>query len=107
MIVNNFFYFFFFFLYLVIGVIILSWFISFFDISFTQPGDEEVLAIKSLISKEGFEFIVTSMLDNFITFKPLGIVLAMMLGIGLADKVGLVETAIKSKSIKDHNSLVT
>src|SRR5690625_1320228 len=98
---------FFLFFYLAIGVIILSWFISLFDISFTQPGDEEVLAIKSLISKEGFEFIVTSMLDNFITFKPLGIVLAMMLGIGLADKVGLLETAIKSTIIKAPNSLVT
>src|SRR5699024_583189 len=73
----------------------------------TQPGDEEVLVIKSLISKEGFEFIVTSMLDNFITFKPLGIVLAMMLGIGLADKVGLLETAIKRTIIKAPNSLVT
>src|SRR5690625_7991474 len=47
------------------------------------------------------------MLDNFITFKPLGIVLAMMLGIGLADKVGLLETAIKSTIIKAPNSLVT
>ena len=98
---------FFLFFYLAIGVIILSWFISLFDVSFTQPGDEEVLVIKSLISKEGFEFIVTSMLDNFITFKPLGIVLAMMLGIGLADKVGLLETAIKSTIIKAPNSLVT
>src|SRR5699024_11182460 len=93
--------------YRAIGVIILSWFISLFDVSFTQPGDEDVLVIKSLISNEGFEFIVTSMLDNFITFKPLGIVLAMMLGIGLADKVGLLETGIKSTIIKAPNSLVT
>src|SRR5699024_12521987 len=42
-----------------------------------------------------------------ITFKPLGIVLAMMVGIGLADKVGLLETAIKSTIIKAPNSLVT
>src|SRR5699024_8321876 len=98
---------FFLFFYLAIGVIILSWFISLFDVSFTQPGDEDVLVIKSLISTEGFEFIVTSMLDNFITFKPLGIVLGMMLGIRLADKVVLLESATKSTVIKAPSSLVT
>jgi len=98
---------FFLFFYLAIGVIILSWVISLFDVSFTQPGEEEILNINSLISKEGFEFIVTSMLDNFVTFKPLGIVLVMMLGIGLADKVGLLETAIKSTIVKAPKSLVT
>src|SRR5699024_12537652 len=94
---------FFLFFYIAIGVIILSWFICLFDVSFTQPGDEEVLVIKSLISKEGFEFIVTSMVDNFITFKPHGIILELMLGVVLADKVGLLETAINTTIIKGLN----
>lgn len=59
------------------------------------------------MSTEGLEFILTSMLDNFVSFKPLGLVLAMMLGIGLADKVGLLETAIKSTIVKAPKSLVT
>src|SRR5690625_7194221 len=84
---------FFLFFYLAIGVIILSWFISLFDISFTQPGDEEVLAIKSLISKEGFEFIVNSILDNFIIFKLLCIFLSLILVIGLVDIICLLDIA--------------
>lgn len=95
------------FFYLALIIIVLSWFISLFNVSFIQPGEEEVLYIKSLISVEGLEFILTSMLDNFVGFKPLGLVLAMMIGIGLADKVGLLETAIKSTIIKAPKSLIT
>nr|WP_026680413.1 AbgT family transporter [Priestia megaterium] len=88
-------------------IILLSWIISLFDITYTQPVDGQEVAIKSLISKEGLEFILTSMLDNFVGFAPLGLVLAMMLGIGLADKVGLLEIGIKSTILKAPTSLVT
>ncbi len=95
------------FVYLAVAVIILSWVISLFNVSFVQPGVEEKVFIKSLVSAEGLQYILTSMLDNFVGFKPLGLVLAMMLGIGLADKVGLLETAIKSTIVKAPKALVT
>lgn len=95
------------FVYLAIIVMIFSWLVSLFNVSFIQPGEEEKIFVKSLMSTEGLEFILTSMLDNFVSFKPLGLVLAMMLGIGLADKVGLLETAIKSTIVKAPKSLVT
>ncbi|MFG6113821.1 AbgT family transporter [Halobacillus sp. MO56] len=95
------------FVYLAVFVILLSWFISLFDVSFQQPGSEEVITIKSLVSAEGLQYILTSMLENFVGFKPLGLVLAMMLGIGLADKIGLLETAIKSTILKAPPALVT
>src|SRR5690625_7089515 len=47
------------------------------------------------------------MIDNFISFKPLGIVLTMMLGIGIANKVGLLETFIKSTILKAPQRIVT
>ncbi|UOR11444.1 AbgT family transporter [Halobacillus amylolyticus] len=95
------------FVYLAVGVIILSWIISLFDVTFTLPGKEEEMAIKNLISGEGLQYMLTSMLDNFVGFKPLGIVLAMMLGIGLADKVGLIETFIKNTILKAPKPLIT
>ncbi|MCA0971437.1 AbgT family transporter [Halobacillus litoralis] len=95
------------FVYLAFGIIALSWVISWFDVSFVQPGQEEEITIRSLISSDGLQFILTSMLDNFVGFAPLGLVLAMMLGIGLADKVGLLETAIKSTILKAPAPLVT
>lgn len=95
------------FVYLAVSVIILSWVISLFDVTFTMPGQGEELVIKSLLTGEGLQYILTSMLENFVGFAPLGIVLAMMLGIGLADKVGLLETAIKSTILKAPASLIT
>lgn len=92
---------------LAILVILLSWIISSFDITFMQPGEEEPVAIKSLVSAEGIQYMLTSMLENFVGFKPLGIVLAIMLGIGLADKVGLIETFIKSTILKAPKGLIT
>src|SRR5699024_667965 len=73
-------------------VIILSWIISFCDVMLVQPGEDEEVAVKRLCSEVGLEYILSSMLENFVGFKPLEIVLTMMLGIGLADKVGLLET---------------
>ncbi|ASN04152.1 AbgT family transporter [Virgibacillus necropolis] len=95
------------FVYLAVTVIVFSWIISLFDVTFTVPGAEEEVAIKSLLTGEGLQYILTSMLENFVGFAPLGIVLAMMLGIGLADKVGLLETAIKSTILKAPASLIT
>ncbi|HEY9577972.1 MAG TPA: AbgT family transporter, partial [Pseudobacillus sp.] len=95
------------FFYLALIVIASSAVISLFNVSFTQPGEAETIYIKSLLSKEGIEYMLTSMLTNFVSFKPLGLVLVMMLGIGLADKVGLLETAIKSTILKAPRSLIT
>lgn len=88
-------------------IIILSGIIAAFDVSFLQPGEEEQTAIKSLLSGEGLKYILTSMVENFIGFKPLGIVIAIMLGIGLANKVGLIETFIKTTILNAPRSLIT
>src|SRR5690625_3083165 len=46
--------------------IILSWIISFFEVTFIQPGENEITSIKSLASAEGFQYMLTSMIDNFV-----------------------------------------
>src|SRR5699024_11514624 len=76
-------------------MIVLSFVFSLFDASVVHPGTGEDLPINNLISAEGLEFILTSMLDNFTGFAPLGLVLAMMLGFGLAEKVGLLSYAVR------------
>ncbi|MGI8314576.1 AbgT family transporter [Halobacillus mangrovi] len=95
------------FVYLAAFTIVFSWIVSLFGVTVEEPGTGEVVDIKSLVSGEGLNYILTSMLDNFTGFAPLGLVLAMMLGIGLADKVGLLETAIKSTILKAPKSLIT
>lgn len=58
-----------------------------------QTGDDE--AVRSLLSGEGIQFMLTSMLENFTGFAPLGLVLGIMLGIGLVEQVGYLDYAIR------------
>src|SRR5699024_8221366 len=88
-------------------IIIISWIFSLFDASVIHPGNGEELPINSLLSGAGLQFILTSMLDNFTGFAPLGLVLSMMLGIGLAEKIGLLDYAIRKTILKSPPFLVT
>lgn len=92
---------------LAVFMIILSWIFNLFNASVVHPGSGEEVPIKSLLSGEGLEFILTSMLDNFTGFAPLGLVLVMMLGIGLAEKVGLLDYAIRKTILKSPPFLLT
>ncbi|MEW9677971.1 AbgT family transporter [Lentibacillus sp. L22] len=92
---------------LAVIMIIVSWIFSLFNASVVHPGTGETLPIKNLMSGEGLQFILTSMLENFTGFAPLGLVLAMMLGIGLAEKVGLLDYAIRKTILKSPPYLLT
>ncbi|QKX49847.1 AbgT family transporter [Planococcus glaciei] len=95
------------FVYLAIAVMIASFIFSLFNASVVHPGTGETLAIQNLLSWAGLQYIITSMLENFTGFAPLGTVLAIMLGIGLAEKVGLLEIAIRKTILKAPPALVT
>ncbi|WP_444684486.1 AbgT family transporter [Alkalicoccus luteus] len=95
------------FIYLAAGVILLSWVLSALNLSVVHPQDGETVAIENMVSLEGLEFILSSMLDNFTGFAPLGLVLVMMFGIGLAQKVGLIETFMKRTILNAPAKLVT
>src|SRR5690625_1807820 len=88
-------------------MIIVSWIFSLFDASVIHPGTGEDTPIKSLVSGEGLQFILTTMVENFTGFAPLGIVLAMMLGIGLTEKVGLLDYAVRKTILKSPPGLIT
>ncbi|QCT74140.1 AbgT family transporter [Macrococcoides canis] len=98
---------FFLFAYLALFTMFLSWIFSLNGAKVQPPGSEEVLVVKNLFSKEGIEYILTNMLTNFTSFAPLGLVLAMMIGVGLAEKVGLLEYTIRRTISKAPPSLVT
>lgn len=95
------------FVYLALFVMLLSAVVSAFDVAVVHPGTQKEVAIKSLISAEGLRYIISSMLDNFTGFRPLGLVLVMMLGIGLAQQVGLVQTFLRKILLNAPRSLVT
>ncbi len=47
------------------------------------------LAVRNLLTRDGVYWMLSNMVRNFVLFPPLGLVLTSMLGIGLAERVGL------------------
>ena len=59
--------------------------------------------VRSLLSAEGISWMFQSAVPNFTSFAPLGKVLTVMLGIGVAERSGLVAAALASlvRSVPD------
>ena len=55
----------------------------------------EVFKAKSLVSREGIYWMLKNLVKNFVQFPPLGVVLVGMLGIGVAERCGLISALLK------------
>jgi aminobenzoyl-glutamate transport protein len=60
-----------------------------------HPGTGERVAAVSLLSRDGVRRMLTEMVRNFTAFPPLGIVLVVMIGIGVAERSGLIAAALR------------
>jgi aminobenzoyl-glutamate transport protein len=60
-----------------------------------HPGSGETIQAVNLFSAEWMRRLLVEMPQTFASFPPLGLVLVVMLGIGVADKSGLIITALK------------
>ncbi|WP_053955851.1 AbgT family transporter [Inediibacterium massiliense] len=92
---------------LAVTIMIVSAIVAGVGVKVIHPGTQEEVAVKSLLSKDGILWIIGSFLDNFIGFKPLGLVLVMTFGIGLAEEVGFVFTSLRKLILGVPKSLVT
>ncbi|TAA69179.1 AbgT family transporter [Planococcus salinarum] len=89
-------------------VLVLSAIISRFGVAVEHPGQEgEMVEVKNLLNAEGIQYIFTSMVDNFIGFAPLGVVLATMLGIGIAERTGLISAMLRGFVLSIPKYLIT
>ena len=51
--------------------------------------------IRSLFSAEGLAWFTSTLVDNFIGFPPLGVVLTVLLGVGVAQRSGLLTALVR------------
>lgn len=76
-------------------------------LNITHPVSHETVPIRNLISGEGLVYILQSTVTNFINFKPLGLVLCMMIAVGLVQEVKLADVAIKTLLLNAPRRFVT
>ncbi len=79
-----------------LGVLAFSWFFSLMQVSAVHPADSRLIEVKNLLSADGIRMILTKAVSNFTAFPPLGLVLVTMLGVGVAERSGYIQTGLKA-----------
>jgi len=95
------------FLWLIGGLVVASLVCAALGVSATNPITNEVLVAKSLLEPGNVRTLLTEMAKTFTGFAPLGLVLLVMLGAGVAERVGLLDSAIRSLVIASPRKLLT
>lgn len=95
------------FLILIALVLVASWLVSAAGVSVVHPGSGEEISATNLLSKDGLQRIFEEMVTVFTDFPPLGLVLVVMLGIGVAERSGLIAVALKYFVKSVPNGLIT
>lgn len=88
-------------------IAVISFVMSFFDPQLVHPATNDVITVRSIISSEGLVYILSSTVNNFINFKPLGLVLSMMIAVGLMEEIGLASATIKSLLLNAPRRFIT
>ena len=68
--------------------------------------DVTVTAV-SLLTRQGIAYIFTNAVSNFVGFAPLGTVLVAMLGVGVAEQVGLISALLRKLMLGTSKSVIT
>ena len=75
---------------------VLSWLLSYVTFGVIDPRSGEPLVVNNLLSGPAFTEFLSVMVTNFSHFHPVGVVLVAMLGIGVAEHTGFINSAIRS-----------
>lgn len=69
--------------------------------------DHVTAQVRSLLDAQGLQFVFTSPVANFSNFQAVGIILLAMMGVGVAEEVGLIAAMIRKLVAVTPPSLIT
>ncbi|MDU2836546.1 MAG: AbgT family transporter [Klebsiella pneumoniae] len=78
------------FIYLIAVLIAATAILSALNVGVQNPTDGSRVVVKNLLSVEGLHWFLPNVIKNFSGFAPLGAILALVLGAGFAERVGLL-----------------
>ncbi|GAB3720298.1 AbgT family transporter [Nocardiopsis oceani] len=77
-------------------VAVASTIMSSVGVTYELPGSGEgAQEIQGFFTAEGLTWITTNLVANFVGFPPLGVVLTILLGVGIAQRTGLLNTLVR------------
>ncbi len=98
-----------------LGVVLLSGILGALEVSVPDPrpvgakgrADNGLIEVISLLNADGLRRIVLNLVTNFTSFVPLGTVLVALLGVGVAERAGLLTALIRAMVLKASPRTVT
>ena len=67
----------------------------------TESLETSVIVVRNVLSIDGLKYLLGSAIENFVTFRPLAIMIISLIGIGICEKSGLLKAIFfKMKKIK-------
>ena len=95
------------FIYLCVAMVFISMLAAALGISAEHPVSHIVVQAKSLVSADGLAWVLTNTVTNFTHFAPVGTVLVAILGLGIAERSGLIGAVLTLVVSKAPSRLLT
>ncbi|MEX0915662.1 MAG: AbgT family transporter [Wenzhouxiangellaceae bacterium] len=100
---------------LAFAMVLLSGLFGWLDLAVSDPrpegmsgrADDGMIRAVSLLNADGLRMIVTNLVSNFTGFAPLGVVLVAMLGVGVAEKSGMLSALVRGIVLNAPKHVVT
>lgn len=100
---------------LAVGIVLISGVLGYFGLAVEDPrpagargvAEDGMIRAVSLMDGDGVRRIWTNLTTNFTGFAPLGVVLVAMLGVGVAEKSGMLSAAVRAMVLGAPRHVVT
>ncbi len=95
------------FLLLMFAVWAISWALSGSTFSEIDPRTGQAVVVKNLLAGSSITAFFSTMVNTFVTFPPLGVVLVAMLGLGIAEHTGFISAVLRAVMAVTPRMLLT
>ncbi|MEM6891238.1 MAG: AbgT family transporter [Pseudomonadota bacterium] len=103
------------FFYLSVAIVLLSGIFGWLGVQVEDPrpldapgvAEDGMIRAVSLVNGDGVRRIFTNLVSNYTSFAPLGVVLVAMIGVGVAEKSGLLSAVVRNMVLGAPRHVVT
>lgn len=100
---------------LIIGIILVSFILSLFNTSVTynsiNPATNEleksIVVVNNMLNYDGIKFMISNAALNFISSTTLSTLIITLIGLGIADATGFIQTFMKKRLVKINPKIIT